>query len=316
MKMSSLLSKVSKAHPHNSHRRHKRISLADLGVSRGSLYYANLEKNNPVSSKLSGVAKAMIHRAGAAHLKIEKHRDQMVATAAAVMAGLVMIASTLVANMPEHDNAAPKAVHFADGKLSYSFLPELDAGIESSLLSARKSISEQIHQKWKIDKDEARHIVNISFEASHAHDVDPLLVLSIIGKESSFRKDAVSAVGAEGLMQVWRKWHEEKFEGMGLAHVENISPRDNVMIGAQVLREYLDKENDDVVKALQRYNGARGDTSVKYAKGVLKNYIELSRAFDADIPDEIYRLVQDGRHGDMQNVSFVENKGVSRIMKL
>jgi len=104
------------------------------------------------------------------------------------------------------------------------------------------------------DEDAAREFLAlVRYEAMRAG-LDPHLVLAVIDVESKFRKYAVSAAGARGLMQVMPFWVKELGDpGQNLFH-----ERTNLRYGCTILRHYLDRDNGNLMKALGRYNGSLG----------------------------------------------------------
>jgi soluble lytic murein transglycosylase-like protein len=104
------------------------------------------------------------------------------------------------------------------------------------------------------DEAEAREFLAlVRYEAMRAG-LDPHLVLAVIDVESKFRKYAVSASGARGLMQVMPFWIDQIGEpGTNLFH-----ERVNLRYGCTILRHYLDRENGNMANALARYNGSLG----------------------------------------------------------
>lgn len=104
------------------------------------------------------------------------------------------------------------------------------------------------------DEDRARDLLQlVHYEAKRAG-LDPQLVLAVIDVESQFRKYAVSAAGARGLMQVMPFWVKQ----IGLPSHDLFDWRTNVRYGCTILRYYLDRENGNLVNALARYNGSLG----------------------------------------------------------
>ena len=82
----------------------------------------------------------------------------------------------------------------------------------------------------------------------------PDLVLALIEVESRFDRWAVSSAGAVGLMQVMPFWPER----LGMRRYELTRVAANVSMGCAILRFYLDNEQRDVRRALERYNGSVG----------------------------------------------------------
>ncbi|HBW63110.1 lytic transglycosylase domain-containing protein [Comamonas kerstersii] len=95
------------------------------------------------------------------------------------------------------------------------------------------------------------------YEAKRAG-LDVSLVLGVIQVESSFRRYAVSPVGAIGYMQVMPFW--VRLIGDGNTHVL-FQTQVNLRFGCVILRHYLDMERGDLFMALGRYNGSRGKSA-------------------------------------------------------
>ncbi len=94
--------------------------------------------------------------------------------------------------------------------------------------------------------------------------VPPSLVLAMINVESDFKPWAVSAVGAQGLMQIMPFW----LKVAGKPGDNLFNPRTNVRIGCTVLAYYLKRSHGDIAEALQRYYGKRFGT--RYTTRVLR----------------------------------------------
>lgn len=102
--------------------------------------------------------------------------------------------------------------------------------------------------------------------------VDPLLIVAVIGVESSFNPLAESVMGAQGLMQVIPRYHAEKLpaaaRGGRAAATALFDPVINVRVGTRVLHEYI-RSTGDVVGGLQQFAGAPDDPAQAYADKVL-----------------------------------------------
>lgn len=108
---------------------------------------------------------------------------------------------------------------------------------------------------------------DVIIDASEKRGVDPALVLAVIKKESGYDSDASGDNGrSQGLMQIWRSLHEKKMKKLGVANLYD--PRDNVLVGIDILAEKLEKY-EDAEKALIAYNA--GDAGAKkhyFSKGI------------------------------------------------
>jgi len=105
-------------------------------------------------------------------------------------------------------------------------------------------------------KPEIAAMVN---QAAKAHDVDPLLVESIIQVESNFNPYAISSKGAEGLMQLM----PPTARMLGVSN--SFDPQQNIEAGVRYLKQLQDLYKDDRL-ALAAYNA--GPSAVQKYKWV------------------------------------------------
>jgi soluble lytic murein transglycosylase-like protein len=94
-------------------------------------------------------------------------------------------------------------------------------------------------------------------EAAQYHGVDPDLVRAVVQTESAFDAQAVSAAGAQGLMQLMPALSDE------LGVRDPVAPRENVFAGVRYLRSLLDQHQGDEALALASYNAGPG-TVLRY----------------------------------------------------
>jgi transglycosylase-like protein with SLT domain len=99
---------------------------------------------------------------------------------------------------------------------------------------------------------------------SSRHHLDPDLISSVIHAESGFNPNAVSAKGAQGLMQLMPQTSSQ----LGVA--DAFDPGANVEGGTRYLRELLERYNFDLIKALAAYNA--GPQRVEQYHGVPPYY--------------------------------------------
>lgn len=97
---------------------------------------------------------------------------------------------------------------------------------------------------------------NVFCEANRAGEVrlPPGLVMAIIEIESNFNRYAVSYAGAVGLMQVMPFWPET----LGMRRHQLTKVAENIRMGCAIFRAYLKRENNNIARALARYNGSTG----------------------------------------------------------
>ena len=89
-------------------------------------------------------------------------------------------------------------------------------------------------------------------EAAQAHGVDPRLVAAVARRESAFNVNAVSPVGASGLMQLMPA--TARFLGV----TDVFDARQNLFGGTRYLRTLLDTFDGDLDLALAAYNAGPG----------------------------------------------------------
>jgi len=110
----------------------------------------------------------------------------------------------------------------------------------------------------KVPEREERMAIlkNVFCEANRPGElrIPPGLVMAIIDIESSFNRYAVSYAGAVGLMQVMPFWPEN----LGMRRHQLTKAPENIRMGCAILRFYLKRENNDIARALARYNGSTG----------------------------------------------------------
>jgi soluble lytic murein transglycosylase len=93
--------------------------------------------------------------------------------------------------------------------------------------------------------------------------LDPLLVAAVIREESRFNPDAVSAVGAIGLMQMMPATAAWAAKRVGLAAPGSdalLRPAVNIRLGCWYLR-YLIRGHANLEEALAAYNGGEGNVA-------------------------------------------------------
>lgn len=136
------------------------------------------------------------------------------------------------------DTAAPRLV-FADKTLGKAWLAEM---------------SRRLAPMMPDPAQRRGFLISVQYEATRAG-LDPQMVLGVIEVESRFHKYAISRTGARGYMQVMPFWVKQiGATGQNLFHL-----RTNLRYGCTILRFYLDMENGDLYRALERYNGSLGN---------------------------------------------------------
>lgn len=156
---------------------------------------------------------------------------------------------------------------------------------EIFLSLAYAPVIERIVEKYKTSPAATTAIVRASHLEAKKHNLDPLLVLSVIATESSFNPKARNPSGALGLMQAIPKWHGDKISSLGISSSQLLNIRENVALGTLILKDYLNLSRGNTQNALQRYNGSSKDRSYKYSNKVLRHYRYLSDTQVKSLPN-------------------------------
>lgn len=125
-----------------------------------------------------------------------------------------------------------------------------------------------ISRRYKVAPEPVGALVQEAWTISQRAGLDPTLILAIMAIESSFNPFAQSPVGAQGLMQVLTRVHDDKFEHFGGTHAA-FDPIANLRVGVQVLKECIARAGG-IQEGLRYYVGAALlDSDGGYAAKVL-----------------------------------------------
>jgi soluble lytic murein transglycosylase-like protein len=115
---------------------------------------------------------------------------------------------------------------------------------------AAAAVLEDLLEREQVDEELRQRIALAILESGKRHDLDPLLLASIMVVESRGNPFAVSHAGSMGIMQIhlptWGPVVDQ--EGINLFDIE-----DNVDLGARILKGYIGK--DGIWDAVARYKG-------------------------------------------------------------
>lgn len=106
--------------------------------------------------------------------------------------------------------------------------------------------------RFRKSPDQAEPLGAVIDRIAREHEMDPLLVRSMISVESDFNPSAVSHKGAQGLMQLI----PETARRFGVANVFN--PIENIEGGVKYLKHLLELHGGNFALALAAYNAGEG----------------------------------------------------------
>jgi hypothetical protein len=106
------------------------------------------------------------------------------------------------------------------------------------LTRQQASVATWIARRYKVAPEPIARLVQEAWSIGSVAGLDPTLILAIMAVESSFNPFAQSPVGAQGLMQVMTRVHDDKYDAFGGTHAA-FDPISNLRVGVQVLKECI-----------------------------------------------------------------------------
>jgi soluble lytic murein transglycosylase-like protein len=149
-------------------------------------------------------------------------------------------------------SGAPRAVELADEQVV-------------NLSPRMRAVGGYLSRKYRVADSALEKLLAAAEDAGAREGVDPLLLIAVMAVESGFNPIAQSNMGAQGLMQVIPRFHQDKLEGL---HAGMLEPATNIRVGARVLKAYI-AQAGSVSAALQVYCGSPSDPDAAYASRVM-----------------------------------------------
>jgi soluble lytic murein transglycosylase-like protein len=138
----------------------------------------------------------------------------------------------------------------------------------------QKWVTNWLAKRYRVAGDATNMLVSATYQTAREIKIDPLLVLAVMAIESGFNPFAESPVGAQGLMQVMSKVHQDKFQHLGGVKAA-LNPAANIKVGATILKEYVNR-GGSIESGLKMYVGAAAfATDSGYGYKVLAEYKRL-----------------------------------------
>lgn len=130
-----------------------------------------------------------------------------------------------------------------------------------------KALNTKTYYSVPLDEDLQDHI----FALCESRGIDPAIVIAMIGKESTYNKDAVGDSGnSQGLMQIQPRFHMARIEKLGVTNL--FDPYQNVEVGIDLLDELYSK-GKSIEWTLMAYNGGASYANEKMALGIVSDYV-------------------------------------------
>lgn len=140
------------------------------------------------------------------------------------------------------------------------------ANVVEALTPHMRGALNYVTRRYRVSQKALLPIFEAAQITGRQRGIDPLLIVAVIGIESGFNPLAESSMGAQGLMQVIPRFHQDKVpEGAGDSPL--LDPVTNVQVGVHVLQESI-RRSGGLIAGLQQYGGS-SDTEDAYASKVL-----------------------------------------------
>ncbi|MGA0613005.1 transglycosylase SLT domain-containing protein [Caldimonas sp. KR1-144] len=122
------------------------------------------------------------------------------------------------------------------------------------LTRQQAAVANWLSRRYRVAVEPVGRLVKEAWDVGQRTQLDPTLILAIMAIESGFNPFAQSPVGAQGLMQVMTRVHDDKYETFGGSHAA-FDPVTNLRVGVQVLRECISRAGS-LEGGLKYYVGA------------------------------------------------------------
>ncbi len=148
------------------------------------------------------------------------------------------------------------------------------SGLNATQAQALRSY---LARKYKIAHNVAGALINTAFVIGAERNLDPQLLLAVIAIESRYNPYAESHVGAQGLMQVMPRVHQDKFAVFEEGTVAALNPIANMWVGSQILSDCV-RRRKSLEGGLACYVGATGPGDGGYGARVIAEWRRIALA--------------------------------------
>ncbi|HEY0200997.1 MAG TPA: lytic transglycosylase domain-containing protein [Burkholderiaceae bacterium] len=131
-----------------------------------------------------------------------------------------------------------------------------------------------LSRKYRVAPEPLGALVSEAYDIGQRTKLDPTLILAIVAIESGFNPFAQSNVGAQGLMQVMTRVHNDKYQNFG-GDLAAFDPLTNLRVGVKVLQECISRAGS-LEGGLRYYVGAGNqEDDSGYASKVIAEHLRL-----------------------------------------
>lgn len=171
--------------------------------------------------------------------------------------------STMMAQAAQHvPSAAVLAAYIPNQRVA------ADARATKALDTREQiAVADYLARRYRVAGDVTGNLVRAAYSTGKEVGLDPLLLLAVMAIESGFNPYAESTVGAQGLMQVMSKVHQDKLEYFGGPEAA-LHPLANIKVGALILKECIAR-GGSLAGGLRLYVGSTSAGDGGYGAKVL-----------------------------------------------
>lgn len=138
------------------------------------------------------------------------------------------------------------------------------------------AVAKWLSRRYRVAPEPVARLVQEAWAVGQRAKLEPTLILAVMAIESRFNPFAQSSVGAQGLMQVMTRVHDDKYEVFG-GRLAAFDPVTNLRVGVQVLKECIARAGS-LEAGLKYYVGsANAADDGGYAAKVLAEHRHLAR---------------------------------------
>ena len=223
-------------------RRAQRASAQSLGVFVRDVGHGLLEISHNTLALLGlAVVAVAVFAAGQAEL-----RQQFEVKALAWLQG-------------RHEARALEAGDVLAGVAEQAAVARATAIDPAQLTRQQAAVAQWLSRRYKVAPEPIARLVQEAWSIGQRAALEPTLILAVMAVESSFNPFAQSPVGAQGLMQVMTRVHDDKYEAFGGTHAA-FDPVSNLRVGVQVLKDCVQRAGN-LTDGLRSYVGATAQES-------------------------------------------------------
>jgi len=189
------------------------------------------------------------------------------------MSGAILILAlvTLLAGNP----SAHRVLKSLQAKFAQAQITSLEKETRSVTLTPEMQAAlDFVARRYRVSDEALEPVFHAAQVAGREMNIDPLLIVAVIAIESRFNPFAESVVGAQGLMQVMPRFHQDKIPEVQGALFD---PKINVLVGTQILHDSI-KRMGGLMPGLQQFAGATNDPDRTYANKILAEKQRLENA--------------------------------------